>query len=124
MPASVESLPVLDPAVLAPLLALDDGIGDFLAEVIEGYLAENPGTVADLLRLAQEPAGPELIATAHRLKGASSTLGVRRVAALCARIEAAARAGTVAEPALFGALEREFQVAATALAVRARAGQG
>ncbi len=123
MPTSLESLPVLDAAVLAPLVALDDGIGDFLAEVIEGYLAENPETVAQLLRLAGGPAGPELVATAHRLKGASSTLGVRRVAALCARIEDAARAGTLADAATFAALEREFALAASALADRARAGR-
>lgn len=123
MPTSLESLPVLDPAVLAPLLALDDGIGEFLAEVIEGYLAENPETVALLMGMAAGPAGPELIATAHRLKGASSTLGVRRVSALCARIEEAARAGTLAEAATFAALEREFALAASALTERARAGR-
>jgi HPt (histidine-containing phosphotransfer) domain-containing protein len=123
MSTSLESLPVLDAAVLAPLLALDDGIGDFLAEVIEGYLAESPETIAQLLRLAAEPASPELIAAAHRLKGSSSTLGVSRVSALCARIEDAARAGTVVDAATLATLAQDFALAASALADRARAGR-
>ncbi len=67
------------------------GAEDF-EEVAEMFLAEVEETLAGL-----EPAGPEIGAQLHFLKGSALNLGLAEFADLCARGEVAARAGGTPE---------------------------
>ena len=101
-----------DRATLDEMLALPIG------SVLVGLYTE--GSAADLARLRQlvpEERWPEAARTAHSLKGSSATLGLVRVAALCAQLEEAMRGAYTSEAtALVLRLEKEVESACGALA--------
>ena len=95
----------LDPAVLAKATAL---VGKDSPRWKKEYLEDARRLILEL----RSAKGEDLARAAHTLKGSSASLGARRLAALCAQIEAAG----VASPKLLDAAERELELVASALA--------
>ena len=84
--------PLLDPAQVADLLALDRS-GALLAQFVDLFVADAGGRIAQIGRHAGAAEGPALADAAHALRGAAGNLGATRFARLCERIEVAAKAG-------------------------------
>ena len=80
----------IDPGALETILELGGGDRSFVVEVIDKYLEDSAALLASL----REASGDELRRAAHSLKSTSSSVGARRLAALCAEIE---RAGSADE---------------------------
>jgi PAS domain S-box-containing protein len=95
-PAPPSEAPVLDPETLSSLRSLQEpGEPSMLAELIDIFLRETPATVT-ALEEAGAQAHPDLLKErAHSLKGTASNLGARRLARLCARLEAGAADGVL-----------------------------
>ena len=91
-PAADEDGPV-DQAVLDQLLAIDEG-GGLLSEVIDTFLRLAPGKLSALARAAKRKDPGGLERAAHSFLGSCANLGARRMAAICAGLETAARAGS------------------------------
>lgn len=83
-------LPVLDRKVLSDLSQ-----GDWAVELplLQGYLRDKQADLILLLQAWQQGDLPTCVALAHRIKGASRTVGAARLAATAASLEQAARAG-------------------------------
>ena len=75
----------LDPAALENLREL--GGDDFVAEIVDTFLADAPG----LLALLRDPDVAEVRRGAHTLKSNGLTLGAGEFAAACAELEDKAR---------------------------------
>lgn len=103
----------LDPAVLAGLKELGDGI---IEEVLGLYLLDADERLASL-RSATD-AGTTL-AAAHALKGGSCDVGATRVQALAAELETRAKAGRLPEPAQLDDVAGALQAVRTAVAASA-----
>ena len=71
----------------------DLGGADFLAEVIDAFLADAPELIATLRRSLDEQGTEELRRAAHTLKSNGATLGAGEFAELCRTLEQRARAG-------------------------------
>jgi PAS domain S-box-containing protein len=95
----------VDPAVLKKAVAL---IGEAAPRWKSEYLKDAHGLLLEM----RSAKGESLLRAAHTLKGASLSLGARRLSALCARIEAAG----AASPELLDAAARELELVAAALA--------
>jgi PAS domain S-box-containing protein len=93
-PDLAAGLPVLDAAVLAELRSLG---AEFLTSLAEVFVGAVPGLLADLRAGAQNADTVKFSRSAHALRGSAANMGGARVAALCARLEAAAAAGRLAE---------------------------
>jgi HPt (histidine-containing phosphotransfer) domain-containing protein len=112
-------LPLDSPLETGRLDALRElgGGAEVLAQVIELYLRELPsrsGALDDAVRRA-DPSALEF--AAHRLKGASGTLGAERLALLCSRLEQLGRSGSCEGTAeLLDDLHRELERVRVALA--------
>lgn len=107
--------PIIDDSALESLLAATDR--DTLKAVVEMIHSDGHSAVEEL-RQAERVGDPVTVSrTAHRLKGSSGTLGLRRVQALCLTLEKAGRAkqmeqvGTLVE-ALSAALDEALPVLA------------
>ncbi len=72
-----------------------DGDAALLGELITLYTSEAPRQVAVLRSAATQGDASQLTAQAHTLKGSSAYLGAATVRALCERLEAMGRAGSV-----------------------------
>jgi CheY-like chemotaxis protein len=109
------SIPVLDPDTLVELQ--DPGIPGLLAELIGLFSEDAPHNVARLHAAVAGADPAEVTRIAHALKGSAATLGARTMAATCAAIEAAGRAGRAADlgPAL-AELQRQTHDVLAALA--------
>ena len=113
---SQDTLPVLDPAVLNQLLALDGGGKGLLKEMAQLF-REDIGTRLEAIEAALAAGNLEGIAQeAHAIKGAAGAVGARRLQNFTQEIERGAREG-----AFGGAAERvaslrpAFEEAALAL---------
>src|SRR5438552_10552531 len=71
----------------------DLGGDDFLAEVIDAFLADAPELIATLRRSLDEQGTEELRRAAHTLKSNGATLGAGEFAELCRTLEQRAKAG-------------------------------
>jgi HPt (histidine-containing phosphotransfer) domain-containing protein len=100
----------LDPRALGDVLAMAGGDREFVAAVVEEYLTDSSSTVAAL----RTATGAELERAAHTLKSTSSSVGAAQLAAICLRIERAAKAGPV-DDRLIAAAEAEHASARAAL---------
>jgi signal transduction histidine kinase/DNA-binding response OmpR family regulator len=80
--------PLLDASVLHEITGGDTNLE---REVFRRFLAENIKDVAELQRAVEAHDTLQVTDAAHRIKGASKTIGARALAEVCARIEAAAR---------------------------------
>jgi PAS domain S-box-containing protein len=87
----------------------DLGGDDFLAEVIDAFLADAPELVAALRRALDDGSAEELRRAAHTLKSNGATLGATEFAELCRTLEARAKAGELDEAGeLVGRVEHEY----------------
>jgi HPt (histidine-containing phosphotransfer) domain-containing protein len=104
-------IPSFDPAVLGALRELQANSGaDLVSELVEVFLADAPDRIAELLAALEPVDVAGLAHAAHALKGSAATLGVRRLAGLCAALEKQARDG-IAEGAgaAVSEIEKEFE---------------
>jgi len=129
-PEAAVELPAetLDWAMLDQSAGLRGGSGnvDLLGTLTGLYAESSAADLARVRRLVAEERWPEAARTVHNLKGSSATLGLVRVAAVCAVLEEAARGERPREAApLILCLEKEIERAQEALAgaLRQRRGQ-
>jgi HPt (histidine-containing phosphotransfer) domain-containing protein len=96
--------------VFASLRALrEPGEPDPAAELIDLFLADTPPRLQTLESAVREGRAPLVREVAHSLKGTARNLGAAPLAALCAELEAGAKAGDlVAAPGLFASLAEEY----------------
>ncbi len=115
--------PTLDTATLAELLETVGNDREFLAELIETYLADSPNLFAELRAGLASGDGVSVRRAAHTLKSTSASFGATHLAALGREMEAAADAGDLAAVAArVETAETEFE--AVAVTLRAAAGAG
>lgn len=101
---------VLDEAALAGLAP------DLVAELIPLFLEEAPQGLAALREATGQRDMEALRSTAHRLKGATGSVGALELAGLCAQLEACGQAGdAAAADGLIPALEPTFERTRAAL---------
>ncbi len=67
----------------------DDPGGEALAEIVNAFLLDTPGAVAEIRRAAGAGEAGALRGSAHALKGSSSMVGAVALREVCERIEAA-----------------------------------
>jgi HPt (histidine-containing phosphotransfer) domain-containing protein len=87
---------ILDNDAIEALRALGDDDDEFLSEIVEVYLTDAPGRIAEMRRTLSEGNQENLIRAAHSLKGSSANVGAIRVRAAAEKIEHAARHGELA----------------------------
>lgn len=106
--------PVIDQAVYAELQ--DTAGAEFVAELVDTFLEEAPGMLAELRSARTENHAARFRRAAHSLKSNSNTFGASRLAALARELELR---GLDADPArdvdALAALEAEYARAAAAL---------
>jgi HPt (histidine-containing phosphotransfer) domain-containing protein len=94
----------------------DDGEDDFLTEVIDIFLHDTPGILAELCNAIEKGDARLTQRYGHKLKGSSANLGAVLMAEVCAELEALGNSGDIAGAgALIQRLELEFQRARTQL---------
>jgi CheY-like chemotaxis protein len=116
----VEDAAVLDPAVLSELRQFQgEGEPDIVQELAEAFQFETPPLFTLLRRAVIEEQPEQLRRAAHNLKGSSSNLGARTMAALASELEALGKRGMVDGAAVLVAhLEQEYQRVCQALAAQ------
>ncbi len=82
-----KDLSLLDGQVLATLLSLDGGRGDFLKELIDLLAAGAPPVIAQLIAHLEAGRSKESVRTAHKLKGMCGNLGAIRLEHCLERVE-------------------------------------
>ncbi|WP_456373661.1 EAL domain-containing protein [Thiolapillus sp.] len=95
---------VIDDDALEQLRQLGKSSGrDVLGKVVEHFLRQAPGELADLDHALKEKDAEKLRRVAHGLKSASANLGAQAFSADCAQLEALAREGKldVAQESLY-----------------------
>ena len=93
------------------------GGDDFLAEVVDAFLADAPGLVATLRRALDENNTDELRRAAHTLKSNGATLGAQQFSELCRELEQHAKSGRLESASdLVGQVEQEYRSLEEALA--------
>ncbi|HEY8199541.1 MAG TPA: Hpt domain-containing protein [Candidatus Limnocylindrales bacterium] len=86
----------IDDAAFAELLETVGGDREFLAELVDTYLADSPCLFAELRAAIAADDAATARRAAHTLKSTSSSFGANGLAALCREIEAVAGAGELA----------------------------
>ena len=118
---SPDTLPVLDPAVVKQLLALDGGERGLLKEMAQLFREDIGGRLA-AVEAALAAGNPEGLAQeGHAIKGAAGAVGARRLQELANELERAGRSGAIGEaPEKVKALRPAFEEAAKALDAEAK----
>lgn len=100
-----------------PLRALEaKGLARVAAEIIDVFLQTTPGRLRDIEAACQRGPAPSLASLCHSLKGAAVLVGARQMAEVCARMQAAVRAGQGEELKKMAAeLEADFGIVSIAL---------
>src|SRR5581483_6240586 len=94
--ATLDALPVVDDAVIAPLYETDlRGDAAFLTEVVQAFRDDTPPRIATIREANAERSVDALVHAAHALKGSSGNFGAARMQALCVEIEQRGRAGAI-----------------------------
>jgi HPt (histidine-containing phosphotransfer) domain-containing protein len=107
---------VLDTGALESLREL--GGDEFVAEVLDTFLAEAPSLLAMVRGALDRNDADELRRAAHTLKSNGATLGASSFAELCRELERRAKTGETADAAeLVDRIEREYEALARTLAV-------
>lgn len=88
-------LPTLDAAVLRELRASTGGDDEFVAELLEAYLADGAAQLAAIEAALAAGDAATLVRPAHTLKSSSATVGALRLAELCRGLEVAGRSGVL-----------------------------
>jgi HPt (histidine-containing phosphotransfer) domain-containing protein len=106
----------IDEATLDELLESTGGDRSFLADLIETYLVDAPGQIAELRRALQAGSTEDVARAAHALKGASGSLGAKRLFEEARALELSAREGRLEESEeRIETIAREFERVAAAL---------
>lgn len=84
---------IVDPAVLMELVETTGGDRAFVGELVETYVADSPGLLADMRQAILVGDAGQVRRLAHSLKSSSASLGARQLAELCQDLERRARAG-------------------------------
>lgn len=113
---SVQDSPTLDRSVIATFRdGLPDGATDILPMLIDQFLEEAASQAGQLRDAGRRGDAAALKSAAHNLKGSSTTMGAKRLGALCHAVEAYAAAQAVSVPVspgamadLMNALDREL----------------
>ncbi len=100
----------LDAAALEQVRELTSGAGpDAFDDLLKTFVQDGRRRISDLREAFQAGDAPRALQAVHALKGASGSFGARRLAQLCARLEAAAGPGrTAGLGTLVAAIEGEF----------------
>ena len=103
MPADATSEPALDPAVVAELRHAEREYGnpEFLAQLIALFRANAPVRLTRIREAVVARDGSTLGHTAHTLKSNCTMLGARKLADMCAGLEACGDAARCEEAAAF-----------------------
>jgi HPt (histidine-containing phosphotransfer) domain-containing protein len=106
--------PVIDKTVYAEL---EDTAGaEFVAELVDTFLEEAPGMLAELRSARAEKHAERFRRAAHSLKSNGNTFGTLRLAALARELELKGLdADAARDTAALAALEAEYARAASAL---------
>jgi HPt (histidine-containing phosphotransfer) domain-containing protein len=102
---------ILDPERLASLREFqEEGEPDIVIELIEMFLDDLPESLAKLRAAVASGEAKAIERAAHSLKGSGANLGVVRIAAICAEMEAKARSGSPEEAgSMLSQLEAECE---------------
>jgi len=116
-PAAAIAPARLDADALAEVRALQrDNAPDVLARVVAVYLEAAPANVKAIRDAVRAGDAGRLRASAHKLKSASASLGAKRLAELCAELEATGAAGGAASAlAMLDIVEYEYEAVVVAL---------
>ena len=118
---SSDTLPVLDPAVLKQLLALDGGGKGLLKEMAQLFREDIGGRLVALDAALVSGNAEGLAQEAHAIKGAAGAVGARRLQHLATELERASRTGSLGSaPERVAAMRPAFEEAASALDGEAR----
>jgi HPt (histidine-containing phosphotransfer) domain-containing protein len=99
-------------------LGEDDGGNQFVVTLIAEYLVEAAARIAALMAASSSGDALALGRTAHSLKGSSSAVGARKLAALCDECETLVRDAALAgTPDLVIAIDHEFARVTDALRI-------
>ena len=111
-----ERAPTIDPTVMAEFE--DAGSPDFTRSLIDQFLQESDVCMRTLESAEASGNSAALLATAHSLKGSSSIMGAKRLAALCGQVEDSIALSPRSAPAagLMTAIEEELGRVREALA--------
>ena len=102
---SAESSPI---ARLREIAGSDDE--SFIREVLQDFLEQVSGGIQAMTRAATAGDAAALLEVAHRLKGTSASLGIHRLASICAELESLAASGSVTDAErLIGLIDQEFK---------------
>ncbi|MBA3440518.1 MAG: response regulator [Pyrinomonadaceae bacterium] len=109
---------VIDPLVLESFRELqEEGEPDLVSELLELYLSDTHARFTEMRSAMKEQDAQTLLRVAHSLKGSSGTLGIRRMAALCAELEEMLHDGALdGVGAVVAGLEAELERVMEALA--------
>lgn len=88
----------LDLDVMEQLLSLDDGELGLLEEMLGLFKEDTPGRILAIEHTLQTGEMTEMADVAHAVKGSAGTMGVPKVRAVAAQLEAAGRLGTSEVP--------------------------
>lgn len=100
-----------------PLRALEaKGLGRVAGEIIDVFLQTTPGRLRDIKAACLRGPTPSLASLCHSLKGAAVQVGARQMAEICARMQAAVRAGQADDlKKMVADLEADFGIVSIAL---------
>ena len=85
------------------------GANEFVISLIDEYLSDSAARMRAMKEAVARLDGPGVRLGAHSLRGSSGTIGARKMAAICADLEALAHDSVFDPmPALFTTLEAEF----------------
>jgi len=99
----------IDPSVFDQFRQAGPRAEAFIVRIISEYVEESSSRMTDLKDASVRADAPALRRVAHGLKGASSTVGAARLAAICGELETRALEGTLdGTGVLAAAAEREF----------------
>lgn len=107
----------LDEATLKQLIDLDDGRTELLAELVGLFKEDSPERLRALQKSMAEGDATAASELAHALKGASGTIGAKRMREIAHSIEKAGKAGRLDAEVLgwAGELEAAYAEACAAL---------
>lgn len=101
-----DELPILDESGLAELRTSVGGDEDFVRDLINTFLAEEPANLELVVAAAARTDAEAIIRPAHTLKSSAAAIGAARLSSIARQIEFAGREGNTANLA---PLTREAQ---------------
>jgi HPt (histidine-containing phosphotransfer) domain-containing protein len=101
--------PVLDPAAIEALRALNPGDDSFFRDLVQIFLDDSPQRIAEIEHALAQGDARQLTLAAHSLKGSSSNFGADRLCLLSEKLEQLGRQGSLGDvPTHLLALKDEF----------------